>query len=216
MGNGFTAYELSFYFAVSSQSISHMQSTANVLPDLYRGHRRTETPRNPKTGLRCSSFAIIRLLQSLTETGSLGAQFPNRLCEIGSFCQIDSIVLSTLQELFENIVKSNFMQAMRLMDNTRWNVTPDHLGSDPASVLARRALNRTLENLRHALRSQAWTIIRMAYRQLTVPHDDWCQRALGFKSEAEVLIWLKDREKLDEVCLKPGSSSTWIIRKLKR
>jgi len=212
-------YELSFYFAVASHSTTHMQSTANTLPGLYRSSTGPVNPQTSKDKRQGLAFAIIRLLQSLTETESLGSRYHNRLKEIKSFCQLDSSSQAWMQELFSSIIKGNFVQSMLFTDSSQVETRIIGLGLNgdtSTQIIAKNALTRTLLDLRDVLRLRVWTILRTAYRQVTIPFDDWCRRSLGFEDDSDMEDWLRGREKLDEVCLKPGSTSIWILRRPKR
>lgn len=214
-------YELSFYFAVSCQSTTHQQSTANTLPALYRSSERASTRQPPQTTSQKqrATFAVIRLLQSLTETRSFGNHYHTRLAEVNSYCQLESVVQSWLQELLMSIIRGNITHSMLLTHDAQRERKARDLGlntNSTAHTIAKQALSRTLLNLRSILRDRAWTVTRTAYRQITVSHDDWCYRSLGFQDKDQLESWLKEREKLGEANPRPESTTVWLLHKPKQ
>jgi len=210
-------YELSFYFATFCQSTTHQQSTANTLPALYRSSEGASTPQSSQK--QRATFAVIRLLQSLTETGSFGNHYHIRLAEVTSYCQLEGCIRSWLQELLLSIIRGNITQSMLLTDDTLREKRLRELGLNTNTlthIIANQALSRTLLNLRSMLRDRAWTVMRTAYRQITISRDDWCYKSLGFGDEDQLESWLKEREKLGEASLRPESRTVWLLRKPKR
>jgi hypothetical protein len=209
-------YELSFFFSVVSRSSAHMQATANSLSKLYQQINKTNGSKSINTSAQGQTFAIVRLIQSFTETTPFGGRFYDCMNEITAICGLLPAVDLWVRSLSTNILRCNYAQTMHLTDNVQLDTIARSLEYNPGDtkhLFARHALSFTLSELREALRLQTWKIIRAAYRQITHPYDDWCRLSLGLENECDVERWLKEHENLDEVVAKPGSTSIWLLRK---
>lgn len=207
-------YEISFFFAAIVASKVHLQATRHAVPKLYASLKYLSSSENTLK----STFAIILILQSITETVTLGANVHTRQREMKAFCQMSIHVDDWIDDLTLNTIRHNYTQTMSLTNAAQAETVSRYLEFNPGNMLhdlARHAFLITLKEIRRSVRLQVWSIMRAAYRQVTLHIDDWCRLSLGFDDEGALKGWMEERADLGEAVAKTDSRSIWSLRKPK-
>ncbi|KAJ7758100.1 hypothetical protein DFH07DRAFT_818663 [Mycena maculata] len=223
-------YETSLYLAVVFDSPQHINP---VIPALvaFLHLPSTETSRNSvQTVLICLLHHLVATYPSQREFHLFLDSVPKAFLPDGSAAQawIKSLTGCIRTGNYAKIHRLTQMSALPVDDSGQSYVeqmAAMSLSSEAGPELPRKALYHLVDALQSKTRDSAWTIMRVAYRELSCqvdPHLDtrnWLERSLGLMSEVpggrNVLLdeWLERESALGHIRKKDGVDGRWILCK---
>lgn len=210
---GRSVYEISLFLAVKFRSAVQTTAVIAHLNTLYADRAKAASPTEAEDLLkRATASSIVCLLHYLVEGYPSHKTYFDHLKSLPNHClNQDSDAYIWLTDVRGALSSGNYSKLESLTETAQMDQLVNLHRTDYHPQLVREAVDALVAALQNKIRERIWTVVRKAYRELSIiPDSVWLGKTLMMKSD-EVQGWLRKREAEGHLKAKEGVEGRWVV-----